>query len=322
MSEIKNGSDVESIIRAIEDHLQPSEMDITESSVAVVQAGQKVVDLLPFAEARLTHPRRRVGTSVHTTLASFMEHVERQRDEASAIFACDDYTKPSFDAVYDYHEPSKLVTYPLDPSDATKTVRSEREGHARFMQHRAHYSMPFSEEWIAWQRIAGPDAVWLDQLQFAQALEDRGLDVVPIDRIPANTLAEATALGITPGTPSQISTMSRGLIVRADRKVGQSVNLATGEGRITFEETHETKVGDAPVVVPSGFVIGVPVFRDDAAYSAIVRLRYRQQDARIKWKLTMHRVEGVFRDAFRKVAQSVEKKTALPLFFGTPESTK
>lgn len=293
-------------------------IDLTTNGLLVVPDGKKVIDLRPFEDARLVNPRRRTGTSKHTTLASFLEHVERQRDPGSAIFASDAMDAPSFVAIYDYHEPASTIDY-VKSEDAGGYVTRKTPGLPRFGGHRAAYACPFSDEWIAWNRIAGSAAVWLEQLDFAQALEDRGLDVVPVAEIPSTTKDACERLSITPAGPAALMALSRGLIVRANRKVGSAVNLNSGEAKITFEEVHAASVNDAPVVVPTGFVLSVPVFRDGAAYALIVRLRYRVEGALVRWKLAIHRPDAVFRDAFYDASKDVKTKTGLPLFFGSPE---
>lgn len=301
------------------------ELSIAKSSdgaipdVLVVAKGRVVHDLRGMQDARLERPRRRVGTSKHTTLASFLEHVQRSMDAQSAIFGVDEMVGASFVAIYDYNEQAEIVNYSLPAAADITMPLPRRAGLPRFGQHRATYAPPFSDEWQAWMKIAGPAAGWLEQLDFAQALEDRGLDVLPIDAIPSTTLDACTKLSITPAGPAALMALSRGLIVRADRKVGNAVNLNTGEGRISFEETHQTTVNDAPVVVPTGFVLSVPVFRDGSAYALIARCRYRVEGPRVKWKLAIHRPDAIFRDAFYDMTRQVREKTGLPLFFGSPE---
>lgn len=290
------------------------------AAVLVIPTGKQVVDLRPFEDARLDNPRRRKGLSEHTTLDSFLLHVERTRDAGSAIFAKDSAAAPEFLVIYDYNEQTEHVEYvEVEGASPAKYDTKRTPGLPRFGEHRARYAMPFSDEWLAWMAIGGPDSKWLGQLDFAQALEDRGLDVIPPSDIPSKTATEATALSITPAGPSQLLNLSRGLIVRADRRVGSAVNLNTGEAKITFEEAHAASVNDAPVIVPTGFAISIPVFRDGEAYALLLRLRYRVEGAQIKWKLALHRSDVAFRDAFYDVAKNVKTKTGLPLFYGTPE---
>lgn len=288
----------------------------------VIPNGKKVVDLLPFEDARLERPRRREGTSEHDTLDSFLEHVERHHDDESAIFADEAGSgeRPSFVAIYDYHEAALRVHYDeVGEGDAAKTVRRETPGLPRWCKHRAHYTCPLSEEWLAWTKLAGPGAAWLTQLAFAQALEERGLEIVAVAELGAKSVEACRRLGINPAGPSTMLALSRGLMVRADRKVGSAHNLDTGEARISFEETHTATVNDAPIVVPNGFVVSIPVFRDGAGYAAIVRCRHRVEGSAIKWQIQIHRPDLIYRDAFADVAQRVEKATGLPVFRGSPE---
>lgn len=278
------------------------------NGLLVVPDGKKVIDLRPYEEARLAHPRRCTGTSTHTTLGSLIDHTRRHSDEHSVLFAIDDSDKPTLVAIYDYHQPARILT-----------ESAELRGTPRWCQHRASYVAPLSEEWAAWQRISGPSAPWLSQRDFAEALEDRVLEVLAPESVPQGTRSDLERMGIAPAGPSTLTTLARGLIVRADRRVGAAVNLSTGEGRITFEEQHTTQAGDAPVVVPTGFVIGVPVFRDGDPHVAIVRMRYRLDQTAVKWRLAMHRPDALFRDAFEHVCEEVRTRTGCPVFYGKPE---
>lgn len=293
---------------------------LSENQLIAVPKGKTLVDPLPFIDARRANPKRRKGRSEHTTLDSFLEHVARTRDDDSVIFAKDTPSAPHLLAVYDYNQQTVRRQYVAVVKDGKDTYETqETAGLPRFGEHEARYIMPFSDEWCAWGAIAGPNAGWLGQIDFAQALEDRGLDVIAPADIPAATAKDAETLGIVPAGPSSLMNLSRGLLVRVDRKVGSVQNLNTGEAKVTFEEGHTASINDAPVVVPSGFALSLPVFRDGAAYAILVRLRYRVDGSAIKWKLALHRADVCFRDAFYDVAKKVQEKTALPLFYGTPE---
>lgn len=74
------------------------------TDLLVVAEKKKVIDLLPFHMARRETPLRREGTSTHTTLESFIDHVARHRDSQSAIFADDVKSPPTLTAIYDYND--------------------------------------------------------------------------------------------------------------------------------------------------------------------------------------------------------------------------
>lgn len=104
------------------------ETELLETGLVVIPQGKQVVDLRKLQDARLEKPRRIAGESRHTTLDSFVAHVNRFKDDRSAIFADDTPKKPKLTAIYDYHQ---------------------RHGEPRFGSHRAVYDFPLSDEWLA-----------------------------------------------------------------------------------------------------------------------------------------------------------------------------
>src|SRR5262245_55330994 len=100
-------------------------------SVLLVPEGYKVEGLRPHLDPYRHAPERRAGTAVFSELASFIGHVNRFKDEDSAVFVSRDREKPGALAVLDYHQ---------------KTAA----GQPRFGKHRSQYTPPLSDEWKAW----------------------------------------------------------------------------------------------------------------------------------------------------------------------------
>jgi hypothetical protein len=77
--------------------------DGTEALFAIGAHGQ--VNALPEAafDGYRATPLYRKGTAVLTQLPSFIALVNRFKFAHSAIFAVDDFTKPSLTAIFDYH---------------------------------------------------------------------------------------------------------------------------------------------------------------------------------------------------------------------------
>lgn len=310
MTSEKNQGDVRAAIETVERLASPTAVGadtVARGELFVVPDGLKVLDLKPHLDARLERPVRIAGTARLSTLMSFVEHVKRFADPATAIFAVADPKSPKLIAVFDYHEP-----------------RPEREGEgsaitknrARFGAHRGEYAFPLSAEWQAWAKIDGQE---LPQAAFASMLEDRIADVVDPASIGEGAKETATVLGISLATASSLLALSRGLSLRVDAKVTQAINLSSGEASIGFEETHAAKDG-GPLKVPSGFVIGVPVFRAGTVYSIVARLRYRIANGAVMWRVVLHRPDAVFDHAFAGSCAEAEKDTGTPLFYGTPET--
>lgn len=269
-----------------------------KAPILAVPEGRTLHSVKKFLDEYLEFPERRKGTAVHTTLESFISGTDRFKDVHSAVFLDDtDRSNPKLLAVFDYHEPI------LD------------DGHARHGEHKALYQFPLSDEWRAWQEVAGEK---LSQTDFAVFLEDRIPDVLAPASAGAKLQEYATSVGITLASPQRLLELSKGLAVSVDKKVAQAVNLSTGEAQFNFVEQHNDTSG-APLKVPNGFAIGIPVFRGGVRYPVPVRLRYRISQGSVVWTLSLANTDTIFEDAISEAAQIVAEKTALPVFRGRPE---
>lgn len=286
---------VEAAIEAVE---RLADIDrVTEADVSIAPGlliapkGKQVVDLRPFQEARLERPRRIHGHARHTTLDSFIDHAVRFKDAGSAIYANDDIRKPSLLAVLDYHE---------------------RAGAPRFGTHRSVYDFPFSDPWVAWATLAAKG--WIAQADLAAFLEERIVDVILPEDGLLSTREKVKKAGIEMGAPSSIAGLARNLNVTVNAEISSATTLATGEGQLLFKETHQTSVK-----VPGGLLLAVPVFRGGLAEDVVVRLRYRVTEGKVRFAVLLHDVDALFRNAFNESCARVVEKTALPVFFGSPE---
>lgn len=273
-------------------------------------AGRKLESIKRFLDEYRTRPERMKGTANITTVASFIDHVNRFKDANSTIFAdVESRTAPRLLAVLDYNE---------QPTHAD-TGDELTAGAPRFGEHRAQYKFPVSDQWKAW--TAKPIEN-IGQVEFAEFLETRIMDIMDpasLDSENKGTLAAfCRQLGIKLASPQALMELSRGLTVHADHKVVQYVNVGTGEAQISFGETHTDATG-APVKVSGGFAIAIPVFRDGPAYQIPVRLRYKVAGGQVKWTLQPQRIDEVFDDAVSESVNNVTTKTSLPTIYGTPE---
>lgn len=271
--------------------------------VVVVPKGMTVQDLRPLIDARLGAPRRTKGTARHTTLASFIDAVNRFKNTAlvgegvemwSAVFATDDMAAPKLLCVVDYHGPYQ----------------------PRFGEHLIEYAFPLSDEWRAWQAAFASKG--MSQAEFAALLEDRITDVIEVGAVGERGQKMAESLGLSLAGSASVLALSRGISIKAETRVNSITNLSTGEGKILFEEKHGDEGGGA-VRVPGGFVIGIPVVRGGPLFQVFVRIRYRLSGGAIVWSFTPHRLDAVFRAAFEEACGEVREKTGVPLFYGTPE---
>lgn len=258
-------------------------------------AGVALESVKKFRDEYLTKPERLKGKAKLETLASLIAHVNRFKDAGSAVFGHVG-DKPWLFAIYDYNEG------PQAP---------------RFGGHVAEYMFPLSREWAAWMAIDGKP---MEQGAFAAWIEDHAADVV-VPSIPqaAGAVEALRAVEIIPGTPTQILTLSRGIDVRVESNVVNRVSLPTGGQRLVFDESIKGAAGE-PLDVPGGFVIAVPLFDGGGHYALPVRLRLRVEKGRVLWTLAILRADDVLRAAVTAAAEHASAETALPLFYGTPES--
>lgn len=271
------------------------------ASVVLVPAGKSAMPFEKFRAPLRAAPRRRTGESRVDDLLSFVKIVNRFKDEDSAVFA--DKMESKVLAVFNYH-------------------RAGGEGAPRFGDHRACYNFPLSEEWKAW---TAKNDRRMAQADFAAFIEDRIADVVAYDPAPAadgeeSTVAKlARTLGGDFAAPNRLFELSRGLAVREGAKVESFTNLTTGESRLQFVTEH-TDADGKPLLVPSLFLLQIPVFEAGALYNLAARLRYRVRAGSIEWFYTLYRPDVVFNHAFDEACGAVRDATALPVYLGVPEN--
>lgn len=251
-------------------------------------------------------PDRKKGTARALDLASLIALANRGKVAASVLYANDASEPPTLTAVLNYNE------------------TQEAGGAPQFGDHRIVYSFPVSDEFTAWKEN---DGEVMSQADFAAFLEDRIVDIMEppdpskfADDGAADLVIDlARKLGGNFGGPAALMQLSRGMAVNVDMKVAGATNLQTGEARINFEETHADGTG-APLVVPSLFLIAIPIFKRGAPYRIAVRLRYRVAAGSVKWFYQIYRLQAAFDDAFGEACAKAESETALPLYLGSPEA--
>ncbi len=239
-----------------------------------------------------TAPERRAGVAKVTTLWSFIDLVNRHKDEHSAIFARTAMPSPQLLAVIDYHK---------------------TDGGARFGQHRVQYDFPLTDEFKVW---VAKNGVGMEQADFAAFLEDHAAELAaPLDAEAAEYKAlfkERVA------SPIELINLSRSLEIFVGAKVKRQERLQTGERSIVFESTHTNAAGE-PVDIPGVFMISVAAFIDGQPLRIPARLRYRAGQAGVVWSYHLYRVDYWLRVQVQHDMQDAAKATELPAYEGAPE---
>ena len=288
--------------------------DDENAEVLVLPRGRRVVDLSPYRDALRTAPRRREGVAVMRDIDSFVAHVNRFKDEHSALFADPTPSAPVIVAVLDYHEDGA-------------------QGAPRFGGHRTRYAFPLSDEWLAWTKA---NDVKMSQSDFAAFIEEHIADVG--DPASAGTSAREFAELIQAqfASASKLLELSRGMNVTVESRVSGAVNLSSGEVQMNFTEAHKdgSSANASALKVPGAFLVTIPVFKPGVQVRLLVegekpptlwrhklaaRLRYRVASGHVTWWYSLYRVQENFDAAIGELCQYAQKQTALPLFIGSPE---
>lgn len=293
--------------------------------------GRVVADVEGILAQYRDTPLRRTGTARLADLASLIAHANRFKDAGSALYA--DPSKPDLTVILDYHEPARVALTPESETNARGPAtrqaaepRGEKQGSPRFGNHRGVYAFPMSREWKAWTAQNNQP---MGQADFAAFLEDRIQDVIDPpapDTGGAHKPSEADLKILDIARQVQgrfcgqagLMTLSRGLTVKANSHVENATNLSSGEGVITFQETHLDTSGNK-LTVPNLFLIAIPVFDLGPLYRIAVRLRYRVGGGAVKWFYELWHHEQARDDHFREQCQAAAAATGLPLFYGAPE---
>jgi len=163
--------------------------------------------------------------------------------------------------------------------------------------HRAVLTLRKTPAWIAWTQASGK---MIDQVAFAEFLEDRAGDVVAPDHAVLLEIA-----GSIEGAKG------------AAYKSG--VRLDNGEVQFRYEETVTAKAGQAgDLVIPSRIELGIAPFEGMDRYKITARFRYRINDGALRLGIVLDRPEDSLRQAFSEVCQAVETVTELSVLHGTP----
>ncbi len=255
--------------------------------------GRELVSLEKFRDELRTAPRRCRGRAEAATLQSFVDLVNRMKDDGSALFGAFSPKGGALTAVIDY---------------------SVNGATPRFGQHQIRYAFPVSTEWAAW---SAADGKTMTQGDFGAFVEDRIAELAaPLD---AERAQYELLFQTTIATPADLIQLSRGLAMTAEARVKEMRVLQSGECEIAYEEVHKDMRGEK-LTVPGLFIVRAPLFVGDEPARLLARLRYRKADGRIVWLIQFYRADVVLREAMEAALERAGRDTGLPAFEGAPEA--
>lgn len=263
--------------------------DINVVAHSVGDSGVRLTAVKEFIDIYRKKPAVISGSSVHTDIVSFADHINRFKAVNSVIFA--DTQGLSLRAIYDYH-----VQY----------------GVAENLRHQAKFAPKQSRQLGVWRL---KNATPMNQAAFADFIENNILDLCDA---PAEGAAIAEKLGTKVASPSKLLELARGLSIHEASTVKSHVNTTTGEVTLEYITAHSDSTGKK-LCLPGMFCIGIPVFEGGDLYRVMVRLRYRIADGKATWWYELYQLEQCIEDAFNEIIDEALAKTCLQIYRGTAE---
>ena len=256
---------------------------------------QTAHSLRKLVEEWRNKPERVIGSANAQTLKSFIDLINRHKNENSAVFGDLNWREPKFTAVIDY------IGHGADPA---------------FGVHRILYAFPLSESFKAWSSANGKK---MNQADFAAFVEDHIADIAaPTDEERA---AFESLVQTKFATPAELMQLSRGLQVNVNTVVKNAKTLQSGEGEVLFSEEH-TDVAGARLTVPGLFLISIPIYLFGDPVRLPVRLRYRVESGKLAWFYQLWNIEEFVTKRIADDLTQVEAETLLPAFDGSPEPSQ
>lgn len=323
----------------------PKTLEVDGRTFVMVPHGWVATDVTPKLRRDEPTPRERRGAVVLNDIPSFTAFVNRmQTPPTTVLFA--DQTARKITSVFDYHDPMQVqitAAMPWQPSaededDVKARITLGPSGEIVLMpaagdtelnlnaspnwgHFRAHYEFPLSRQWKIW---TDQNSKLMKQAAFAQFIEDNLMDVMLGTQGDSGIEHAVQQLGLVVADPMRLLSVSRSLKITSEESIVSAVNLASGEIEISYldKQTASDRVTGEKLVLPTAFVIAIPVFEGGAAYRLLVRLRTRKESNAMHLGFDIYQLARSEHDAFATECQAIAANTDLPLFYGVqPDET-
>lgn len=212
-------------------------------------------------------PRRIKQSPSFIDAGSFVEYVNRFKDEDSLIFANVTEASATLTAVLDYHKQDLTPDY---------------------CQHRATFTTLPTPEWAAWLKVNRQP---MDQVTFATWLEDNlNLFVQPKDSTgkPDKTVPSG----------AELLELVQTLHGHQNARFNTQVRLQTGAYSVNYEEDVDVKgsVAGGVIALPPKIVGGFAIFQGGDAFQVPARLKVRVTERKMMLHFETIGVPQLIRD--------------------------
>jgi uncharacterized protein YfdQ (DUF2303 family) len=227
------------------------------------------------------NPARVTGVVKLRDATSFVNYFNRQKRPESLIYASLDPAKIL--GVIDDH----LAYEYAGDGDPSKG--------ANWRGYRVEFPVPASREWKIW---TGSDRKGLNQLQFAELIEDNLPDIV---------------------TPDGSTMLSVALNFEASKE-GNFVSAARlQDGSTNFVWKEDVNATGNKVAMPSQITLEIPVFENGQPSAVEARVKYRIKNGNLTIWYELVRPHKVLEAAFRSIWSQIEEQTSTTILLGSPE---
>jgi len=254
------------------------------SVITPAGAVHRVIDLEEHLDEFRDRPRRKAGTVTVHTASTLVAYLAKHGLPETELWA--DVTSSRIVAVVNAHQPSR------NENDLVLD-----EGDAGWSDHRAQLTLHKTPAWVAW---LARDGKLSGQVEFAEHLEDRAVDIV---------------------TPTAADMLEIAQSFTANRRVAfdSSQRLSSGQVQLRYHEEIDAKAGPrGELAIPEKFEVALQPYEGSPFYKLQARLRYRITDGTLRIGYALERPDDVLRNAFTDVVDTVAKDADRHVWQGLP----
>lgn len=236
------------------------------------RGGIKVLDTDQYAAS----PRRTTGTRTVLNAQSFAEYINRHGIDGTEVFA---------------HSPSSSVVGVIDSNEG-----AGRE--PGWQGHRVTLALEHTKAWKAWEKF---DGEWFTQVDFADFIEQRAVDVREPDHAVLIEMAQK---------------------FEAKRSVDFTSAERRDSGEVTLEyaETIKTKSGQkGEITIPKELLLTLQPYVGGTRYAVYANFRYRLEGTGVKLGFVLQRTQEILDAAFADIVTEIRDGRTEPGEDGKPD---
>jgi uncharacterized protein YfdQ (DUF2303 family) len=205
------------------------------------------------------------------------------------------YDLPSFMAHVRRHSPGDTTVIYLDTEEERITAiynGTDSEGGCGWGDDRAVIEIKASPEWREWESRSG---AMMGQYELAEWIEEHLEEIAPPEE------------GSDHAKPLDLLAMAKDLQIHTKGTFARKVDPRTGTGSLTYATEH----GEGSTRIPRAFGVALRPWEGADAFRIEARLRFSLEGGKAAFSFKLHRLEEVWRAAWRKLAEQLARDTAV-----------